>query len=464
MCRWLPTALLGLLVCSSPPQSRGDENGSLRDALALEATVQEAIRKAEPTVACLLISRNPGRVDFHDPKTVPESFGSGVVIGKNSNQRELILTNFHVVQGEHVQIYARFPNGKGTYARIKSGDSRSDLAVLELRDPVAVDPIPMGDADRVRKGQFVISIANPFAAGFRDGSPSASWGIISNIRRRPAKTAESELDRNTIPLAQYGTLLQIDARLNLGCSGGALVNLKGELIGLTTAQAALAGSETAGGFAVPMSEPVRRIIGEFKQGKRMEYGFLGVSFNAPSSRWGSEEFSRGHGVRIDGVIAGSPAAVAGLRPYDTILSVNGVGLRDSEDLFLAIGTLQAGTKAQLQVQGKVQPVTVTLAKYYFPGPSVATNDPPFVHGLRVDYTSVLMQRTGNHRGGEIVHGVYVSEVQPGSPGDTAQLQDAIITRVNGRTVNTPADFYREAAERPGPMELTLANGTKVKLE
>ena len=124
----------------------------------------------------------------------------------------------------------------------------------------------------------MICLANPFAAGFRDGSPSASWGIISNLHRR-ASGVTSEIERPGVKptLHHYGTLIQTDVRLALGCSGGALLNLDGELIGLTTAQAALVGSEAPGGFAVPLDGPMKRIIDVLVRGDEVEYGFLGVT-------------------------------------------------------------------------------------------------------------------------------------------------------------------------------------------
>ena len=449
---WLALVLSGLFSCVGA--ARADDSPVPREVLAIEAAFQEAIRRAEPAIVCIGVARAAdaaARLDH--PDAVPESFGSGVVVGSNAG-RGLVLTNFHVVR-EAARIYVRIPGGRGSYAEVFAADGRSDLAVLRLRDPLPVKVIKLGDGDNVRKGQLVLSIANPFAAGFRDGSPSASWGIISNLRRRPAKPVAQEQDRNRLTLDQYGILLQTDARLNLGCSGGAMVDLKGELIGLTTAQAALTGQETAGGFAVPMSTAIRGIVGKLLKGEEVEYGFLGVSFDPLFVRPSAE------GVRIGSVIRGSPADRAGLRADATILAVNGTPVHESEDLFLAIGTSLAGSEARLKIRGRSQPVTVTLAKFYVPGPSVALNRPAPVRGLRVDYTSVLMQRTNR---GEVPGGVYVSEVQPGSPAEAAQLLDAIVTHVNGAEVNTPAEFYREAARSSGPLELTLANrAEKVRL-
>src|SRR5207253_4289771 len=123
------------------------------------------------------------------------------------------------------------------------------LAVLRLNERIPpLKPLSFGDGDAVKKGQFAVALANPFAAGFRDGSPSASWGIVSNLRRRLVKLP-GENDRRRLCLHHFATLIMTDAKINVGCSGGALVNLKGEMIGLTTAQASLLGVETPGGYA-----------------------------------------------------------------------------------------------------------------------------------------------------------------------------------------------------------------------
>src|SRR5437868_10417166 len=109
---------------------------------------------------------------------MPRSIGSGVVIDTDG----LVLTNYHVVQ-EATKIFVRLPGGKGSYADIHAADPRSDLAVLRLQSPVGrLRAIKLGDGGKAKRGQLVLSLANPFAAGFRDGSPSASWGIVSNIR------------------------------------------------------------------------------------------------------------------------------------------------------------------------------------------------------------------------------------------------------------------------------------------
>jgi S1-C subfamily serine protease len=496
---------LGLALLGNP-LARAADRPALEQALALEQAVQDLIKQAEPSVACILVSRSDDyRRNFHDeppadepgklggfdpngkhlmpathqrrrsfvpddarqiddnarkydlanPQYVPEAYGSGVVL---DGKRRLVLTNYHVVR-DATKVYVTLAGGKGSYADIYAADPRSDLAVLQLQDE-SLAPLPeiaMGDGGAVRKGQFVVSLANPFAVGFRDGSPSASWGMVSNLRRRAAGTVEERDSQLQRPLHLYRTLLQTDARLNLGCSGGALLNLRGELIGLTTARAALAGTETAGGFAIPLDAATKRLIARLRDGEEVEYGFLGVT--------SALEGHGREGLPIRGIVPGSPADQAHLRQGESILSINDIPVQDPDDLFLIVGTLLAGSEVRIEVRGKPRIVPVTLAKFYVPGKVIASRRRPLVRGFRVDYTSVLWMQgyySGHMQAANagILPGVYVSEVRPGSRAATARLQvNDVILQVNGQDVKSPADFYA-AMEKLGdsePLKLTLVS-------
>jgi S1-C subfamily serine protease len=481
-----------LLLAACPIRAQQDKAAPLKQALALQDLVQQTIRAAEPAVACILVSRsdayarygqgptpdNPGtlgafdpvalesyltrmsvkqperdrirlRLDLADPAHVPESYGSGVVIDTGG----LVLTNYHVVR-DATKLFVRVPGSPGSYADVLAGDPRSDLAVLHLLGPKqSYKALPLAPGGQVDRGQFVIALANPFAVGFRDGQASASFGIISNVRRRPAAGPREAEHAKT--LHEYGTLLQTDVRLNLGCSGGALLNLQGELIGLTTSLAAVQGSDAPGGFAVPLSAGLLRIIEVLKRGEEVDYGFLGISFERKAAS--------ATGVVVSDVTPGSPADHK-VAAKDVILAVNGQPVRTGDDLFLVLGTLLAGSQITLDVQQaasrqRVQ-VEVRLAKYYVPGKRIATSKAPrpFFRGLRVDYTSLLVQQPPRARAPQrIPSGVLVSEVQPDSPAATALLHAGeVVTHVNGRPVDTPAAFYHEVAGRSGPVELTLA--------
>jgi S1-C subfamily serine protease len=489
-------ALFALLLLRGTAVAGEDDQGVLQQALSLQQTVRNVVSGAERSIACILVSRsdaykryyrdeppvdNPGKLgsfpepgrapthrprleefdqsesketlyDLSRPRYIPESFGSGVVI---DGPERLILTNYHVVR-DATKIYVRLLGGKGSYADIYAGDPRSDLAVLRLVEEKKIrslQPLKVGEGESAQKGDFVILLANPFAVGSQDGSPSASWGIISNIRRR---IPPQDIDEERSALHIHGTLLQTDARLNLGCSGGALLNLRGELIGLVTSRAALTGAESAGGFAIPLDAGMRRVLERLRQGREVEYGFLGVQ---PA---GIDE--EGAGIRLEQVTLGSPAFAAQLHGGDTIEAIDGVPVRRNDDLFLHIGTLLAGSEVELKIRSRerlVRVQRVQLAKLHVPGPIIAARKPAAVRGIRVDYTSALfMQNFAQMRRlSSILPGVYVREVVAGSSAATAQLKiNEIITHVNGQEVNTPDAFYREAAKISAsePLKLTLS--------
>jgi S1-C subfamily serine protease len=507
----LLTPLAVLMLVPLPASS--DERNRFADVLALQEAVHQSIERAEPSIACILVSRSekyrvlegvgphaPGhlgrldlgrvrlsrddpqsdalaRLDLSDPENVPEAYGSGVVI---DDKEGLVLTLAHVVRNA-TKIYVRLPpdrreagpTRRGSWADIHALDTRSDLAVLHLIDRVPnLKALKLGDGGKLRKGDFVLSLSNPFAAGFRDGSPSASWGIVSNLRRRATGvlTDIPNAERNSkLPLYCFNTLIQTDTRLNLGCSGGALLNLQGELVGLISSLAGIAGGETPGGFAVPLDDGMHRILDVLRRGEEVEYGFLGVVLKPP------EKLLRGY-VQIDRLIAGGPAARAGIRGAfyreggfralsvdaipDYILSINDTPIRSNDDLFLAVGMHLAGNTVRVWVSerpdGPRRPCSVTLAKFPSLDPVIASKRPPARGGLRVDWTSIALPR---HRfRARIPEGVLIREVLPASAAANAGLQpDMIIKRVNRKIVTNPSEFYREMEKAHGPVELTFSS-------
>ncbi len=248
----------------------------------------EAIAKAEPSVVAIHREKagNPGETQavrgrkpahlLREPTELdvrlrrpsdPDDFisfdyGAGVVIGTKGQ----ILTAFHVVRGA-ASLKVRATGHRWFYAEVIAADPRSDLAVIAPRalpgvEPPRLKPLAIGDASRLRKGSFLIALGNPFNAA-RDGSPSASWGILSNRARRLDVDLDDPADsmtRKNPRLQNYPTLLQLDSKLNLGMSGGAVINLSGELVGVTTTASSPAGFDSQAGYAIPMDRigPPRR--------------------------------------------------------------------------------------------------------------------------------------------------------------------------------------------------------------
>ena len=331
----------GLLVCliaicwslsGGDAQAQQAEATGLQLAAAMERLLVDAIAQAERSVVAIArvktgeappVANLGGRPDLFDrfrprrstpadPDFIPNEFGTGVVV----DRRGLILTHYHVVKpgDDH---WVTTADRKVRRAKIRAADPRSGLAVLAVE---ADDLVPMrfADVSNLRKGHLVIALGNPYAIA-RDGQVSASWGIISNLSRKAGPVPSDDAATQRATLHHFGTLIQTDAKLNLGTSGGALVNLRGEMVGLTTALAAGAGYEMAAGYAVPMDEAMVRVIGVLKEGREVEYGLLGVE----TENLLADELRRGvRGMRVRRVWESTPADRAGLKPGDIISHVN----------------------------------------------------------------------------------------------------------------------------------------------
>src|SRR5262249_14966253 len=161
-----------------------------------------------------------------------------------------------------------------------------------------------------KKWQFVLLAAGRPAPGFRDSGPTAAWGLVSNLRQRMLNPTKVD-ERHSYTLLHYPTLLQLDTRL-ASVSGAAVLNLDGELVGLTTARAAVEGGESPGAFAQPLDAGLQRAIAVLRRGEEVEYGFLGIAM---------QDRQGGDGVVISSVETGSPAERGGVRMGDVLLSV-----------------------------------------------------------------------------------------------------------------------------------------------
>ena len=185
--------------------------------------------------------------------------------------------------------------------------------------------------------------------------------------------------RTRLNFPNYPTLLQLDSKLNLGMSGGAVINMKGELVGLTTMASSPAGFDAMAGYAIPMDRIGRRAVETLKEGKEIEYGLLGIRAHLASTN------------RVEDVTPNSPAGQGQLQANDEILGVNDIPVTDFDTLILAINSYAPGDEVRLKIRraGKELIKTVNLAKYPVDGDMIATNRPPARRGIRVDYLSTV---------------------------------------------------------------------------
>lgn len=457
----------------------------LQAAAALEDVMVRAIERSEASVVSIArVDREPGDVGdfrpeliprpgltpFGEPKSpgpespdfVPNDFATGVIFDAGG----LIVTTYHAVMppGElWVTTTARRP----LRAQIRGADPRSDLAVLRIVDAapgVEFKPITFGDPSKLKKGQIVVTLGNPYAIA-RDGQASAGWGIVANLSRKAGPNDAPPGDevrnrKNTIH--HFGTLIQTDAKLNLGTSGGALLNLKGEMVGLTTSQAAVAGFEQAAGYAIPCDDLFHRVVDMLKQGKEVDYGLLGIQLRALTP---VEAAAGLRGVRVDRVLPGSPAERAGLFPGDVIVGVGDQPIADVDDLMLQVGRRPAAADTSVTVDrnGRQERMVVTLAKYEVVGKKIITSPDPGWRGLAVDFPSAHQSLNPQFnfqfefRRPTTEPAVLSVDVATDSPAWQAGLRRGmLITHVGNVPVSTPKEFYAQVAAQKGTVDLRVA--------
>jgi serine protease Do len=479
---------LPIVLCLLGQRPSADTPNPADIVASLETVVADAVAKAEPSVVAItrmkgdkgdatlaVRGRNQGLPAFQldDSKLgeavvptqsdfVVTDFGSGVVIGDKGE----ILTAFHVVRGAK-HLIVRAAGRQQFEAEVIAADPRSDLAVIAPRDlgtgnrPKLI-PIALGDASKLHKGSFLVALGNPFNAG-RDGSASASLGILSNVSRR-IETSES-MDPLERQLRHYPTLLQLDAKLNLGMSGGAVVNMKGELVGITTTVANVSAFDAQAGYAIPLDARGRRAVDALRQGKEVEHGLLGIRLprdGMPTNR-------------VGGIGTNTRAGEAGLQENDIILSIGGISVADADSMVAAVNTFPPGQSVKLKIR-RVDPSlgpvtdlerTIVLSKLKVQGEVIATSPPPPWRGIRVDYLSTLPDNGPTLRPGQdpiVRYGVTISEIIPGSPADIAGLRAGLVIRtVRGKRVRSPAEFADAVADVSGPVDLATETEPKVTI-
>jgi S1-C subfamily serine protease len=472
---------VGLLGSAVEAQESPAAESGLREIEAIQSAFRSAIEKARPSVVAVFL-RSPQSsvpvVAFPDGRIVPNpaasgaldiqpaAFGSGFIVRADG----LVATCFHVVrnavrQGSGLEIAVQLHNGAIYPASILAADPRSDLAVLRLgsQTPLNLVPISIADGSALFPGQFVLALGNPFGVASPDGAVSASWGIISNIRRRPAEPAYGETRQSII--YQGRTLVQTDARLNMGSSGSALINVRGELVGIGMALSAAVGFEAPGGFAQPTDTLTRRVLETLAEGKEVEYGFIGISFE-PIPRLGPGGQGRARGVEVIKVQLAS-AVQAGLVPGDVVVEVDGKPVGDLHDLILAVGSLPAGTKLRTKVlRGNAEKeIILPLGKYPLKEDPIVTNKRPDWNGIRVDYISTMIDAVGGRfaleESATPPYGVVVREVIPQSPAAEKGIQPRqVIIEVNGQKIFDPDEFDRTLSSLEGPVRLKFEGGAE----
>jgi len=364
------------------------------------------------------------------------SIGSGVIVDA---RKGYIITNHHVVD-DAGEIYVKLEDRRELEAELVGSDPKTDIAVLKVKASGLVD-VPFADSRSVKVGDYTIAIGNPFGLGH-----TVTQGIVS------AKGREFRGGSN------YEDFIQTDASINPGNSGGALVNSKGELIGINSAIMSRSGGNNGIGFAVParMAESVMEQLIENGEVRR---GRIGVAIQdiTPDLR-DAMRLSTSSGALVSSVSDDSPAEKAGLAEGDIIVGFNGDDILDASDIRNAVGYVQPGERADITYlrEGKRRTTKIDVEAFTEPRESLsaaAADDIPAMESFS-GATLTEIPDSVKPRGGK--DGIYVSDVERGSKAYRAGLRKGdIIREVNRDKVASISDFEDALDGKNGPMALTV---------
>jgi len=415
------------------------------DALAVAESLQSAFRAVADSVLPVVVQVNtveiqkqqvpqfngiPWEFFFGTPQDNQgnqerefrsKGIGSGIIVRKSGNTY-YVLTNNHVA-GSASEISVTMNDGREFNAKLVGKDERKDLALISFESkenfPVAV----LGDSDQVKVGDWAIAVGSPLGL-----SSSVTMGIVSAVGRTGG------------PAGNINDFIQTDAAINQGNSGGALVNIRGEVIGINTWIASPSGGSVGLGFSIPINN-VKRAIDDFITNGQVKYGWLGVSLiDADKDIAGELGIQNRKGALASQIFIGSPAEKGGILPGDYIIKLNNKEVKNRDQLVLAVGDLKAGEQATFVVirNGSEKTIRVKIDERkddvvadnskLWPGMIVTPINDEIRQAIKLDAK---------------VKGLYVVEVITKSPAAVMGLQRGdIIVGVNGESAKTLPDFFR----------------------
>ena len=354
------------------------------------------------------------------------ALGSGVIIDA---AKGYVVTNNHVVDNANT-IKVQMSDGRKFDAKVVGKDPRSDIALIQIQDTKNLTAIKLADSDALRVGDYTVAIGNPFGLG-----ETVTSGIVS------------ALGRSGLNAENYENFIQTDAAINRGNSGGALVNLNGELIGINTAILAPDGGNIGIGFAIP-SNMVKNLTAQmvqYGQVKRGELGIMGTELNSELAKAMKVDAQRG--AFVSQVMPNSSAAKAGIKAGDVITSLNGKPISSFAALRAEVGSMPIGSKVTLGLLREGKPVNVSLELQ-----QSSQN--------QVDSSTIFSGIEGaemSNKGAD--KGVVVNNVKANSPAARIGLKKGdVIMGANQQPVKNIAELRKILDSKPSVLALNIQRG------
>jgi serine protease Do len=362
-------------------------------------------------------------------RTVPRGIGSGFVISADG----YILTNNHVVDNSN-GIFVTMTNGKEYKAKVIGKDARTDIALLKI-DATGLKPLTIGDSDKLKKGQWVLAIGSPFGL---DSTVTA--GIVSAINR---------------DTGDYLPFIQTDVAVNPGNSGGPLINLQGQVVGINSQIISRSGGFMGISLAIPIDE-VMRVVEQLKAHGKVTRGRIGVQITEVQEDVAKAlGLSQDQGALVSSVDPDGPAAKAGVHPGDVITAFNGEKIRHMTDLPRLVGATNPGTDVTLQVWRKGKTVELKAKVAELDEKAADTQDQEAPAATATDRLGLQVKALPSDAGTD--QGVVVEQAD-GAAADAGIEAGDIILRINDTDITSPAQYAKvvKGLEKSRPAVLLVS--------
>jgi len=366
------------------------------------------------------------------------SIGSGVIVDPKNG---VIITNDHVIRHANL-ITVTLQDGRRLNAKLIGGDSETDIAVLKI-EPKNLKSLPIGNSDKIEVGDFVVAIGNPFGLNSFGNSQSATFGIVSALKR------------SALNIEGVENFIQTDAAINPGNSGGALINTRGELIGINTAIISPYGGSVGVGFAIPINM-ARDVAKQIIKYGSVHRGLMGIFVQhlTPELAQAMGYPGESKGALVSQVNENSPAEIAGLKPGDIIKKINNTTISQATQVKTTISLLRVGSEAKLSIwrDGKEMTLNAVVTDVKKHEQKLQSNN-PFLYGLALRNFEQNSPLHGN------VVGVQVVGAAETSAGWRAGLRPGdIIISANKKSTPSVNELKKIAHEKKEQLLVQVLRG------